>query len=75
MNLAGLSPNGQEFTPNPQPVWLVRLSRAAINGVDLGPPGPRASSGVRIPGTKQHLDPAGCRDCCQPAARLKPPTV
>jgi hypothetical protein len=40
MNLIGLSPNGQEFTANPQQVWLVKSSRAVINGVDLGPPGP-----------------------------------
>ena len=40
MNLAGRTPNGQEFIANPQRVWLVKSSRAVINGVDVGPAGP-----------------------------------
>ncbi len=43
MNLAGRTPNGQEFLANPKQVWLVKSSRAVVNGVDLGPPGPLAS--------------------------------
>jgi hypothetical protein len=40
MNLAGRTPNGQEFIANPQQVWLVKSSWAVINGVDVGPAGP-----------------------------------
>ena len=40
MNLAGRTPNEQEFIPNPQQVWLVKSSRAVVNGVDVGPAGP-----------------------------------
>ena len=40
MNLAGRTPNGQEFIANPQQVWLVKTSRAVVNGVDAGPVGP-----------------------------------
>jgi hypothetical protein len=40
MNLAGRTPNGQEFIANPQQVWLVKWSRATVEGVDLGPLGP-----------------------------------
>lgn len=40
MNLAGRTPNGQEFIANPQRVWLVKSSRAVVNGVDVGPAGP-----------------------------------
>lgn len=40
MNLAGRTPNGQEFIANPQQVWLVKSSRAVVKGVDVGPVGP-----------------------------------
>jgi hypothetical protein len=40
MNLAGRTPNGQEFIANPQQVWLVKSSRAVANGADIGPLGP-----------------------------------
>jgi hypothetical protein len=40
MNSAGRTPNGQEFIANPQPVWLVKSSRAVVNGVNVGPAGP-----------------------------------
>lgn len=43
MNLAGRTPNGYEFLANPQQVWLVKSSRAIVNGVDLGPIGPHSS--------------------------------
>jgi hypothetical protein len=40
MNLAGETPNGNEFVANPQHVWLIDSSRAVLNGQDLGPAGP-----------------------------------
>ena len=40
MNLAGRTPNGQEFIANPQQVWLVKSSRAVVNGVDVGTASP-----------------------------------
>jgi hypothetical protein len=40
MNLAGRTPNGQEFIANPQRIWLVKSSRAVVDGVDAGPAGP-----------------------------------
>jgi hypothetical protein len=40
VNLAGRTPNGQEFIANPQRVWIVKSSRAVVNGVDVGPAGP-----------------------------------
>jgi hypothetical protein len=40
MNLAGATPNGHEFIANPQRVWLVKSSRALVNGADIGPVGP-----------------------------------
>jgi hypothetical protein len=40
MNLAGKTPNGQEFIANPQRFWLIDSSRAVIDGTDLGPVGP-----------------------------------
>ena len=43
MNLAGRTPNGHEFIANPKQVWLVKSSRAVVDGVDLGPAGPLAS--------------------------------
>ena len=36
MNLAGRTPNGQEFVANPRQVWLVKSSQAIIRGVDAG---------------------------------------
>lgn len=47
INLAGRTPNGHEFIANPKQVWLVRSSRAVVNGVDLGPVG-RLSSQARL---------------------------
>jgi hypothetical protein len=40
VNLAGRTPNQQEFIANPQQMWLVDSSRAVIHGVDAGPVGP-----------------------------------
>jgi hypothetical protein len=40
MNLAGKTPNGQEFIANPRRFWLIDSSRAVIEGTDLGPIGP-----------------------------------
>lgn len=40
MNLSGETPNGQQFIANPQRIWLIDSSRAAVNRVDLGPLGP-----------------------------------
>jgi hypothetical protein len=42
MNLAGRTPNGQEFVANPRQVWLLKSSHAIIRGVDAGPVGPLA---------------------------------
>jgi len=36
MNLAGRTPNGQDFIASPDRVWLVQSSRATIDGVDAG---------------------------------------
>lgn len=43
INLAGRTPNGYEFIANPKQVWLVKSSRAVVDGVDLGPAGPLTS--------------------------------
>ena len=43
LNLSGRTPNGQLFIANPRRIWLVKSSRAVINGVDLGPVGPLAT--------------------------------
>ncbi|WP_433613486.1 hypothetical protein [Prescottella agglutinans] len=40
VGLTGRSPNGQSFRANPRRLWAVQHSRATIDGVDLGPPGP-----------------------------------
>jgi hypothetical protein len=40
MDLAGRTPNGQEFIADPQQVWLVTSSPAVVNGADVGPAGP-----------------------------------
>jgi len=42
MNLAGRTPNGQEFVASPRQVWLVKSSQAIIRGADAGPEGPLA---------------------------------
>ncbi len=39
MNLAGRTPNGQEFIGNPQQARLDESSGAVVNGVDVGPAG------------------------------------
>jgi hypothetical protein len=36
LNLAGRTPNGQEFITNPVRVWLIDSSRATVNGTDPG---------------------------------------
>lgn len=38
--LTGRLPSGQRFLANPMAFWLVESSRAVIEGVDIGPPGP-----------------------------------
>lgn len=40
VGLTGATPNGQSFRANPRRLWTVEHSRATIDGVDLGPPGP-----------------------------------
>jgi hypothetical protein len=40
MNLSGETPNGQQFIANPQRIWLIDSSRAAVSRIDLGPLGP-----------------------------------
>lgn len=40
LRLTGRMPNGQTYIANPSKVWLVDESRAVIDGVDLGRPGP-----------------------------------
>jgi hypothetical protein len=40
MNLAGRTPNGQEFLANPGHMWLVDSTRAIVHGQDIGEPGP-----------------------------------
>jgi hypothetical protein len=40
INLAGITPNGQEFISNPSRVWLIDSSHAVVNGFDVGPVGP-----------------------------------
>jgi hypothetical protein len=39
MNLAGLTPNGQQFMANPQRIWLIDQSSACMDGEDFGLPG------------------------------------
>ena len=39
MNLAGKTPNGNEFIANPKRMWLIDSSHAIVNGVNLGPAG------------------------------------
>ncbi len=40
INLFGLTPNGQRFLANPQRLWIVKASRATIDGADAGEMGP-----------------------------------
>lgn len=40
VKLTGTTPNGQWFRANPRMLWTVERSRASIDGVDIGPPGP-----------------------------------
>lgn len=40
MALTGVTPNGHRFISNPRQLWLIESSRAVVEGVDLGPPGP-----------------------------------
>jgi hypothetical protein len=39
INLVGRSPNGQTFMANPRRIWTVAVSRAGLDGQDLGPIG------------------------------------
>jgi hypothetical protein len=38
--LTGRLPSGQRFAANPLAAWVVHSSRARVEGVDVGPPGP-----------------------------------
>lgn len=40
IGLTGIVPNGQHFTANPKTIWLIKESRATMNGVDFGKPAP-----------------------------------
>jgi hypothetical protein len=40
MALAGLAPSGQRFVANPFIAWTIPSSRARVDGVDIGEPGP-----------------------------------
>lgn len=40
VGLTGTTANGQRFRANPRMLWNIDRSRATIDGVDLGPPGP-----------------------------------
>jgi hypothetical protein len=42
LQLTGATSNAQHFDANPGRIWYVTASRAAVEGVDLGPPGPLA---------------------------------
>jgi hypothetical protein len=42
MALSGRAPSGQHFVANPLVAWTVQSSRALIDGVDVGEPGPLA---------------------------------
>ncbi|MFD4180964.1 hypothetical protein [Rhodococcus sp. NPDC058514] len=43
VRLTGSASNGQRFRANPRMLWTVTESRATVDGVDIGPPGPLAS--------------------------------
>lgn len=40
LQLTGRTSNAQHFDANPRRIWYVTASRAVVDGVDLGPPGP-----------------------------------
>ncbi|MCZ2402045.1 hypothetical protein IV498_02310 [Paenarthrobacter sp. Z7-10] len=40
MSVSGTVPNGQSFQAQPRRLWLVRDSRAIVDGCDVGEPGP-----------------------------------
>jgi hypothetical protein len=40
LQLTGQTSNAQHFDANPRRIWFVTASRAVVEGVDLGPPGP-----------------------------------
>lgn len=40
LRLYGNAPNGQGFIANPRRIWMISQSRATLDGIDLGPPGP-----------------------------------
>jgi hypothetical protein len=40
LQLTGQTSNAQQFDANPRWIWYVTASRAVVEGVDLGPPGP-----------------------------------
>jgi hypothetical protein len=40
LQLTGRTSNAQHFDANPRRIWYVTSSRAVVEGVDLGPPGP-----------------------------------
>jgi hypothetical protein len=40
LQLTGATSNSQHFDANPRRIWYVTASRAVVEGVDLGPPGP-----------------------------------
>jgi hypothetical protein len=40
LRLTGRTSNAQHFEANPRRIWYVTGSRAVVEGVDLGPPGP-----------------------------------
>lgn len=42
LGLAGRAPSGQAFVANPLVAWTIPSSRAQVEGVDLGEPGPLA---------------------------------
>lgn len=44
VNLTGRTPNGQRFVSNPRHVWMVKASRAFIDGADAGEIGPLAET-------------------------------
>jgi len=40
IGLTGETPSGHSFRANPRRLWAVERSRATVDGVDVGPPGP-----------------------------------
>jgi len=40
LRLTGRTSNAQHFDANPRRIWYVTSSRAVVEGVDVGPPGP-----------------------------------